>query len=124
MPVTPKPSSMRHLNIQLQPERAPKLKTDEAKRIIEALTADHSIVAGYRSNSGDDDGAYVNFTFLAKDLPKLWARVKAEVLADPQLGRDISRATIIMCEGQSGWDDYLLLHHYDGTLELDGLDEG
>ena len=115
---------MRHLNLQLQPERAPKLDLAEARSAVEALAEDHSIVAGFEASGGDDEGPYLNLTFLAKDLPQLWARIKADILAHPRLGRNISRASIIICEGKHGWDDYLLLHHYDRTLELDEPDEG
>src|SRR5262245_54775469 len=76
--------SMRHLNVQLQPERAPKLDSAQARRIVEALANDHSIVAGYETSEGDDDGPYINFTFLAKDLPRLWDRLKSDVLAHPE----------------------------------------
>jgi hypothetical protein len=81
-------------------------------------------VAGYETSTGEDEGPYVNFTFLAKNLPELWTRIKRDVLANPTHGESVSRASIIVCEGKHGWDDYLLLHHYDRTLELDQPDEG
>ena len=28
---------------------------------------------------------------------------------------------IVVCEGEHGWDDYLLLHHFDEQQELDYL---
>lgn len=114
---------MRHLNVQFQPERAPKVDPARVANVVEALSKDHSIVAGYETTSGDDDGPYVNFTFLAKDLAKLWSKVKSEVLANPDIGRSVARSSIIVCEGEHGWDDYLLLHHYDRTLQLDEPDE-
>ena len=92
---------------------------DRAARIVAALADDHTIVAGYETSEGDDEGPYLNFTFLAKDPTQLWARLKTEVLAHPEIGRNFSGASIIICEGKAGWDDYLLLHHYDRTQQLD-----
>ena len=113
----------RHLNIQWQPEKSPKLDDALVRRIVEALAEDRDMVAGFESSSGDDEGQYVNFTFLAKDLGALWARVRADVLAHAEAGPGLSRSTIVICEGPHGWDDYLLLHHYDRSLELDQLEE-
>ena len=28
-----------------------------------------------------------------------------------------------VCEGQHGWDDYLLLHHYDAELKRDEVSD-
>ena len=40
------------------------------------------------------------------------------------IGPRLARAAIATCEGKHGWDDYLLLHHYDRTLVLDTLNDG
>jgi len=114
---------MRHLNLQFQPERAPKVEAARVREIVGALSKDRRVVAGYETSSGDDDGPYINFTFLAKNLPKLWARVKSEVLANSEIGAGLTEASIVVCEGDHGWDDYLLLHHFDRRLKLDDPDE-
>ena len=112
---------MRHLNIQLQPDRAARLDLSRAKGIIEALARDHAIVAGFDTKAGEDGGHYLNFTFLAKDPAALWQRIRASVLAEAVVGHEIATASIIVCEGEHGWDDYLLLHHYDPELPTDEL---
>ena len=43
---------------------------------------------------------------------------------DSELGPQLASASIATCEGNRGWDDYLLLHHYDRTLDLDTLPRG
>ena len=55
---------------------------------------------------------YVNITFQTDDPKKLnkWAL--------EQLG-DLKKIAIIVCEGDFGWDDYLLLHHFDPEEKLD-----
>jgi hypothetical protein len=112
---------VRHLNIQLQADRAAGLDLSLASGIIETLAQDHAIVAGFDMNAGEDEGRYLNFTFLAKDPAALWARIRASVLSEGGVGHEIASSSIIVCEGEHGWDDYLLLHHYDPALTTDEL---
>ena len=35
----------------------------------------------------------------------------------------LAAAAIIVCEGEHGWDDYLLLHHFDPAEPLDTMRE-
>ena len=114
---------VRHLNIQVQPERRSALDLAGVTDLMQALAKDRTLVAGFEMTSGEDEGPYVNFTYLAKDPAALWQRIESDVLAHPELGRMIASASIIVCEGSNGWDDYLLLHHYDRTLTLDKADE-
>ena len=114
---------MRLLNIQVQPERVPTLDMARTRGIVEALAKDRTLVAKFESVEGDDDGPYVNFTFAAKDLPKLWASVQKKVLRNTEIGPAVSKSSIIICEGSEGWDNYRLLHHYDGRFKLDEADE-
>jgi hypothetical protein len=68
-------------------------------------------------NHGEDDGRYVNIGFESADLPGLWAAICDQLRADPEL----ARAAIVVCHGKHGWDDYLLLHHFDPAEPLDEL---
>jgi hypothetical protein len=66
---------------------------------------------------GNDKGEYVNLYFATDDLKSLWESVRHTLSAAPGL----ANATIVACEGENGWDDYLLLHHFDPSEALDGL---
>jgi hypothetical protein len=55
--------------------------------------------------------------FEAEDAVELWMAVRAELRAVPGL----AAAAIVCCQGAQGWDDYLLLHHFDPTEPLDRL---
>jgi hypothetical protein len=114
---------MRHLNLQFKPEKAPKLDPGAVRIVLEVLSRDHSLVAGFETSQGDDKGPYMNFTFLVKDLPRFWLKVKKEVLGHPEIGAELALSSIIVCEGKGGWDEYLLLHHFDPKLELDRIDD-
>ena len=114
---------MRHLNLQLQPERAPALDMARVNELVGALAQDRTIVAAFESKAGEDEGPYVNFTFAATDAGALWQKMRDEVLAHDELGAQIASAAIVICEGEQGWDDYLLLHHFDPQYPLDEADE-
>ena len=114
---------MRHLNIQLQPERASSLDMSRTRQVIESLAKDRTVVGGFEMKEGDDEGPYVNFTFAAKNPAALWANIQRNVLSHPEIGPGVSSSSIIIVEGDEGWDDYLLLHHFDPQYEVDEADE-
>jgi hypothetical protein len=94
-----------------------------ARGVIEALAKDRATVAALESSEGDDEGPYVNFTFQAKDVSRLWAKIQRKVLEHARVGAALAKSSIIICEGSEGWDNYLLLHHFDRRLKLDTPDE-
>jgi hypothetical protein len=101
---------MKRLHVQLQPARSPELDVPEAVARLSRLAASACVT------DGEDDGRrYVNVDFKAVDLRGLWARVRAELKTIPGL----AGAAIVVCEGEHGWDDYLLLHHFDPAEQRD-----
>lgn len=102
---------MRRLSVQLQPDRSPTLDVRNVVTLLESLAI------GVRVSEANDDGRYVNLDFEAADLSGLWESIRREVKSIAGL----SEAAIIVCEGEIGWDDYLLLHHYDPTEALNQL---
>jgi hypothetical protein len=68
---------------------------------------------------GKDDGPYVNVMFDTDNIPALWPILHTHLFQNRSIGQQINRAAIVTCEGHNGFDDYLLLHHYDSTLTLD-----
>ena len=57
---------------------------------------------------GDDKGPYINVSFTAAELKPLWQAVRNELV---RLG--LQAGSIVACTGNDGWNDYLLLHHFD-----------
>jgi hypothetical protein len=66
-------------------------------------------------DEGYDRGRYVNVDFWAADPTALWAKVRSELRAAPEM----AGAAIACCQGERGWDDYLLLHHFEPDEPLD-----
>jgi hypothetical protein len=105
---------MRNVCIQFQPDRAGAAES----RIREVL---HETFAGARIETGYDNGRYENITFKAQSIEKTMSKLRA-IFDLPFAGRIAKSSCIATCDGKHGWDDYLLLHHYDRTLVLDAPD--
>lgn len=64
---------------------------------------------------------FINLNFFSEDLPLLWGELKSALEGDQEINNWVNRVAIIACEGEEGWDDFLLLRHYDEsekTVEL------
>jgi hypothetical protein len=72
-------------------------------------------------SEGHDKGRYINIDYSTDDLPGLWSLIRREVLAASTVGSMLKKAAIIVCQGEKGWEDYLLLHHFDEHEPLDSL---
>ena len=110
------------LQVQAQPNRSPGL---DLAVVLKLFTSAAELAdAELEITEGEDDGPYVNYDFRARDLVRLWTVLQGQVFWDQLIGPHLARAAIATCEGKHGWDDYLLLHHYDRTLVLDTLNGG
>jgi hypothetical protein len=114
---------MKRLCIQIQPERVPELDEALLRRTLSELGAGTALVNQVGIDEGEDDGRYLNFNYKTPDVGRLWSLIRREVLNSPALGPAIRQAAIITCQGDAGWDDYLLLHHLDDDEPLDVPDK-
>lgn len=109
---------MKCLHIQLHPCRC----EGNVETHVSDLTA---IASGSAANvvvnvdRGFDDGPYININIYADsaEIAAIWSSVSSVVFSSSSL----ASATIVCCEGENGWDDYTLLHHYDKSEPLDTL---
>jgi hypothetical protein len=112
---------LKALSIQIQPERAPELNVAEVKRSLEAITKS-TLVRRHDFNEGFDETRYLNFTFGTEDLRGLWSLIQSTIFGDAPFAEPLARASIIVCEGNDGWNDYLQLFHFDPSLPRDSID--
>jgi hypothetical protein len=101
---------MKQLTIQIQPVRSTGLDAEPAVRQSQGLAAATVI-------RGNDPDPYINVDFRPADLRALWPAVRERLRSDPAL----AACSIVCCEGERGWDDYRLLHHFDPGQLLDEL---
>jgi hypothetical protein len=108
------------LSIQVQPHRAPGLDMTAIQAAFQALTQ-LPLVVRHQFSNGRDNVEYFNFTLGTEDLSSLWREVQSRLYEEAPLGPWMAAASMAMCEGPSGWDDYLLLYHFDPAVKRDAL---
>ena len=113
-------SDLKALSVQVQPHRAPGLDIEGVRAIMTRI-AGTPLVERSHFDNGHDEVDYFNFTLGTHDLKSLWTTIQNEVYGDPTLGELVARSSIATCEGPHGWDDYLLLHHYNPKQRRDQL---
>ena len=107
--------------IQIQPSRAPDLDMDRVRSLCRLVSSRRALVDRHSIAEGVDNGRYVNLMFDTAQPADLWAMLSSIFYQDGMVGAGLARASMAMCEGDQGWDDYRLLHHFDPEVELDTL---
>lgn len=110
-----------NFSIQIHPHRAPELDIANICAICNEIALEEAdIVSRFSFVEGHDGHAYLNLNFQTSDVRKLWKRLKTQ-LYDGAQSKALQRSSMAMCEGKYGWDDYLLLYHYDPNVDRDVL---
>ena len=113
---------MPRLTVQVLPDLEPTLALEE---LADAFSDAADVADAEMSiSSGDEDGRFVSYDFLASDLSRLWEILQAKVMGEPDQGAMVARSSIVVCEGKRGWKDYLFLHHYDRRETVEQLPPG
>jgi len=103
------------IHIQIQPD------LDDSHEIDELVMLMKSIGLNAEIEKPETDESYLNLDFNTSDPKNLWTEMKLKLLNDPKLGNWMKKVSIIVCEGDFGWDDYLLLWSFGDLDELDEL---
>ena len=111
---------LKALSIQVQPHRAPGLDIESVRTLMTRIAGTPLVERSHFEN-GHDAVDYFNFTFGTRDLNALWDTLQKQLYGDPTFGELVARSSIATCEGAQGWDDYLLLHHFDPKQRRDHL---
>jgi len=110
---------MRSLSVQIQPERAPSLDVAAVTSVFSTIANDPQLVRHHAFDSGRDSGAYHNFTFGTERAGDLWREVRRRLFEDPVLGVEMRKVSIATCSSETGWNDYVLLFHFDPATKVD-----
>lgn len=108
---------MKKLVIQIQPLLDKRFSSDELVSKLQELDLSP------RHGKYSDDGEYENITLESTDLKSLWNTVKELFYGECNYSNWLKQVSIVTCHGAHGWDDYLLLHHFDASQTLDILDQ-
>ncbi len=69
----------------------------------------------------EDNPSIINLNFFTEDTVVFWAEFQQQILNNTPCGDWLKEVAIIVCEGEYGWNDALLLAHYDDNEKLDTL---
>lgn len=108
---------MRMIHVQVQPERARRLDVVGVDESLRRIAKKRALVRRFQVEQGNDNGTYMNFNYVTSKPEELWRALRSGPFRSPLL----RSASMVVCEGENGWHDYLLLHHWDRRLKLDAL---
>jgi hypothetical protein len=106
---------MRMIHVQVQPQRSNRLDVSAVNAALRRVAKNKALVRRFRFEDGNDEGGYMNFNFVTAKPAQLWQVLRL----GPFRSSVLRSASMVICEGENGWDDYLLLHHWDRRLKLD-----
>ena len=114
---------MRTLSVQFQPGRAVSANVASVVSLMSRIAGGDASLRSFGYQKGRDRGPYVNFQFEVPvgRLVQTWAAISARALSNRLLGAALRQSCIVTCEGTRGWDNYLLLYHFDHKHKLDAL---
>ncbi|WP_053981087.1 hypothetical protein [Marinagarivorans algicola] len=69
----------------------------------------------------EDNPSIINLNFFTEDAVIFWADFQQKILNSTPCGDWLKEVAIVVCEGEYGWNDALLLAHYDDSEKLDLL---
>lgn len=110
---------MRAISIQVQPERSRDLDLDHLIAVCSDVAAMKDLVDHHQFDRGHDKGPYLNFTFGTQRAASLWRLLRTRLYEDEALGPHMHEASMAMCSSTTGWNEYVLLYHFDPAVKQD-----
>lgn len=111
---------MKSLCFQFKPKRSRGTDVDAIAALMVRI-AMSSDVREFTIRRGRGKDRWVNFLLTSASVGRTWSRLESGALTHRQLGPQLRRSSIVTCQGSRGWDNYRLLHHFDGRQVLDSL---
>lgn len=111
-------NNSRKFSLQIQFEPGAKAHPGLIDNVVDVVKQEGGRVTGVSvSEEGGEPFATVNVE--TQDANAFWRKAKPKLTTTPR--SKLLKGMIIVCEGEDGWNDYLLLHHFDKTQEIDAL---
>lgn len=112
---------MPDLCIQIHPHRSPDLDVAALRADCERIAHDKTLVTRFAYTDGTDGHYYINLMFESDRLEALWRQLHEQLYRSETYGAALRGCSMAMCEGEHGWDDYLLLCHFDPKVQCEGF---
>ena len=86
--------------------------------LFHELTSRKDLVLRHSFDSGNDHGAYFNFTFGTERPAELWLAMQDSIFQVKQHKAHMASASMAMCSSVEGWDQYVQLYHWDSEVPV------
>lgn len=108
------------LVLHVQPDRVADFDMPRLRSLLTEIASDN-VVSEHAFDNGYEDGPYFNYRFQTRNRAMLWKLIQRRVYGDDYWGPKLTQACIATCTGEDGWNDYLLLSHFDAAEKLDKI---
>jgi L-threonylcarbamoyladenylate synthase len=112
---------VKKISIQIKSDRFSDFELELIQAIGEEIALNKELISHFEIQKGDDNEKYMNLLFETDALKKLWRQIQTKFFQDLTIGLILGKSSIVVCEGKNGWDDYLLLYHFNKLEKLDNL---
>jgi hypothetical protein len=92
---------------------------EQVTSALAAIASMQELVESHSFTSGEDHGPYFSFTFGTLHALRLWEVIQTQLYENATFGHHLRCSSIATCSGEDGWNDYLLLFHFDPEEKLD-----
>ncbi|WP_295639784.1 hypothetical protein [uncultured Methylibium sp.] len=89
------------------------------KTACESLAATLASALGVQFEEGDDGGRYLNIVFGSHAPEDLWPSINATLYQSAVHGPVLRSRSMALRTGSDGWNDYVLLYHFDPTVPVE-----
>ena len=105
--------------IQIKSHRFSNFQLELIQAIGEEIALNKELISHFEIQKGGDNEKYMNLLFETNALKKLWHQIQTKFFQDLTIGMTLGKSSVVVCEGKNGWDDFLLLYHFNKLEKLD-----
>lgn len=103
--------------IQIDPSRDTSYSIEAFTRLVREQDKFPEVEADY------ENSALTNLNFFTEQPTEFWQYLQANIIQHPDCAAWLKQVAVVVCEGEHGWNDALLLAHFDSNEALDTLPE-
>jgi L-threonylcarbamoyladenylate synthase len=112
---------LKKICIQIKSYRFSDFELELIQAIGEEIASNKELISHFEIQKEKDKEKYMNIMFETNALKNLWYQIQTKFFQDLAIGLILGKSSIVVCEGKKGWDDYLLLYHFNKLQKLDNL---
>lgn len=112
-------TSAGQVRLQVHTDAIPAEALALLKAECESLAKKLSGGLGVRFEEGEDEGNYLNIVFGSYAPQELWPHIKAALYQSAVHGKVLQAKSMALRTGEDGWNDYVLLYHFDPNVPVE-----